>query len=146
MKLEDQVVSLELCKKLKELNVRQESYFYWCLPKENSNGGLPIYYTIADIQRLEKSFFYPQDKISSFTISELSEMLPSIIYGDSASESSYSLNIYKPNHYWHINYTSGHKLKFIYYSEKLADCIAGMVIILIQNNHVKLKMEKQNET
>lgn len=29
MKLEDQVVSLDLAKKLKELGVKQESYFYW---------------------------------------------------------------------------------------------------------------------
>ena len=29
MKLEDQVVSLELAKKLKELGVKQESLFYW---------------------------------------------------------------------------------------------------------------------
>jgi hypothetical protein len=29
MKIEDQVTSLELSKKLKKLGVRQESYFYW---------------------------------------------------------------------------------------------------------------------
>lgn len=29
MKLEDQVISLDLAKKLKELGVKQDSYFYW---------------------------------------------------------------------------------------------------------------------
>jgi hypothetical protein len=30
MPLENQVVSLELAKKLKELGMKQESLFYWC--------------------------------------------------------------------------------------------------------------------
>ena len=35
MKIESQVCSLELAKKLKELGVKQESLYYWC---ENSEG------------------------------------------------------------------------------------------------------------
>lgn len=64
MKLEDQVVSLDLAKRLKELDVKQESAFYWCgsdtdpslLDDWNSRGATPLY--------------------SAFTVAELGEILP----------------------------------------------------------------------
>jgi hypothetical protein len=79
MNIKDQCCSLELAKKLKNLGVRQESYFYWCLSKKEGNGGLPVFYQLADINRLEKSCFWPEDKISAFTSSELGDMLPCTI-------------------------------------------------------------------
>jgi len=35
--LEKQVVSLELARRLKELEVKQESYFYWSVDKHSGN-------------------------------------------------------------------------------------------------------------
>ena len=61
MKLEQQVVSLELAQKLKSLGVKQESAFYW-------HGGLQFPYLV---QRKNGS-----DTISAFTVAELGELLP----------------------------------------------------------------------
>lgn len=99
MRLEDQVTSLELSKKLKELGVKQESYFYWVYrparkkSKLNCLDGTKESYTIQDLtpkwhkkcqtngilkgaskeyMNWIKSFqFY-----SAFTVAELGEMLP----------------------------------------------------------------------
>jgi len=99
MRLKDQVTSLELSKKLKELGVKQESYFYWVYrparkkSKLNCLGGTKESYTIQDLtpkwhkkcqtngilkgaskeyMNWIKSFqFY-----SAFTVAELGEMLP----------------------------------------------------------------------
>jgi hypothetical protein len=63
MKLEEQVVSLELAKKLKEMGVKQESYFGW-----DEFGNLnDIYY----YDKYPGHYFF-----SAFTVAELGEMLP----------------------------------------------------------------------
>jgi hypothetical protein len=64
MKLESQVVSLELAKKLKELGVEQDSLFYWYL-SENAN------YDITENKyKNDYSFTW-----SAFTASELGEII-----------------------------------------------------------------------
>jgi hypothetical protein len=71
MKIEQQVVSLKLAKKLKELGVEQESIWWWC----KTGGGFsveetwsPFAYTYDAIK--------PQGSISAYTVAELGEMLP----------------------------------------------------------------------
>lgn len=65
MKLEDQVCSLELSKRLKELGVKQESIFWW--PGEN-----PDYHPVRALSKNEPSDYWS----SAFTVAELGEMLP----------------------------------------------------------------------
>lgn len=65
MKLEDQVCSLELAKRLKELGVKQVSYFYWI----RINGAIERYVVYVGRDQLEQ-------EISAFTVTELGEMLP----------------------------------------------------------------------
>lgn len=64
MQIEDQVVSLELAKKLKELGVNQDSLFWWCSPREN-------FYWVRYSPLKE----FPV-VCSAFTVAELGEMLP----------------------------------------------------------------------
>lgn len=67
MKLNEQIVSLELAKRLKELGVEQESLFMW-----NQQGDLE--YTDP------KTWVGYTTDTSAFTVAELGEMLPMIYF------------------------------------------------------------------
>jgi len=68
MKLEDQVCSLELAKKLKELGVEQESYFQWY--RERIGGS----YNCGQYSILETADTEPW--FAAYTVAELGEKLP----------------------------------------------------------------------
>lgn len=71
MTLEQQCVSLELAKRLKELGVKQESYFFYRLYKDNHNLGIKL-------ERFEDRLrLITDESYSAFTVAELGEMLPS---------------------------------------------------------------------
>ncbi len=64
MKLEEQVCNLELSKRLKELGVKQESLFWWCIePEAFKNRD----WYIGDTN---------DRKFSAFTVAELGDLLP----------------------------------------------------------------------
>lgn len=66
MTLEEQVCSLELAKKLKELGVKQESLCYWLIPDSGFER-----LVLAEALLAEGT-----DGYSAFTVAELGEMLP----------------------------------------------------------------------
>lgn len=73
MKLEDQVCSLDLAKKLKELGVKQESQFWWVHSSWVGAEGEPW--------ELGYQGDFPgagtqEEDYSAFTVAELGEMLP----------------------------------------------------------------------
>lgn len=71
MKLEDQVCSLELAQKLKELGVKQESLFIWSYyPHVDSYHPMPEFNQLNDGEEQNGL------NISAFTVAELGEMLP----------------------------------------------------------------------
>ena len=72
MNIEDQVVSLELAKKLKELGIDQESLWKWCI---HSNGVVGCY---AGISRKVQSLSEVKEEYSAFTVAELGEILTDI--------------------------------------------------------------------
>ena len=82
MKLENQVVSLDIAKKLKELRVKQESLFYWYknmgqvrlaykgdIRLSNESGKEVLYHSESH------SSYQMNDVCSAFTVAELGEML-----------------------------------------------------------------------
>ena len=69
MKLEDQVVSLELAKKLRDLGVKQESYFWWYEHGEPEWEGEIETFVGRQIEKASPLF-------AAFTTGELGEMLP----------------------------------------------------------------------
>lgn len=89
MKLENQVCSLELAKKLKELGVKQESLFYWMVNHQVSKddiayGSYDDWY-LEYIDEVPSSILSGENKerqnetYCAFTVAELGEMLPNYI-------------------------------------------------------------------
>lgn len=70
MKIEKQVCSLELAKKLKELGFTQSGYFYW----EIGLDGEPLLVRSYIANEGDKPRLF-----SAFTVAELGEMLPTVI-------------------------------------------------------------------
>ena len=70
MKLEQQVTSLKLSKRLKELGVKQDSLFSWVKPKDKD---VWVCWYYKELCRDEVKDW---DDISAFTVAELGEKLP----------------------------------------------------------------------
>jgi hypothetical protein len=75
MPLEKQVVSLELAKKLKELGVKQESAYGWLY----GNQGAELYSAERFVNSNEQ-WIHLVKKCNAYTVAELGEMLPKVIY------------------------------------------------------------------
>jgi hypothetical protein len=130
MKLENQVVSLELAKRLKELGVKQESLFWW------------VDYTDGYSEpawNLNSNHVGYKAHLSAYTVAELGEMLPGDIGRD------WWLDIWKSDDFWYVAYTEereggGHDFlsDFLASSPTEADARAKMLIYLIENNLITL--------
>lgn len=73
MQLEQQVCSLELAKRLKELGVSQESLFGW---NKTISGYVKLESSTHDRRQFENVFGSVIEYTSAFTVAELGEMLP----------------------------------------------------------------------
>jgi hypothetical protein len=85
MRIEQQVVSLELAKRLKELGVQQESLFYWVMTGEEREPFLASTEDFDVIDRATSVLYVGRDDsetwenqvcYSAFTVAELGELLP----------------------------------------------------------------------
>lgn len=125
MRIEDQVCSLELAKRLKELGVEQNSYFSYEWYSDNA-------YRLAN----------PHDRtdpmngatiIDAFTVSELGKMLPDAILFHNSK--CYIKSQKKDNEYKiYIDHLSR---LVIFFDENEADARAKMLIYLIENGLIK---------
>lgn len=143
MKLEDQVVSLELSKRLKELGVKQESYFRWCL--WNSPNGAVIWDTqtpeLATDLDVPTALDIWDKGIAAFTVAELGEMLPQILV---LKKKRYQLFISVAlDKQWFVvyaneeDYTDNAPIKFMMCHNE-ADARALMLIYLLENKLITL--------
>jgi len=128
MKLEQQVCSLELAKKLKELGVKQESLFYW------DNKVNPAY-EVGGTEIGKVSFSghikQSQDEIesgnryySAFTVAELGELLPEKVVFRNYQKRS--------NNAWRINFGD-----MEFGADTEANTKAKMVVYLLENNLIQ---------
>jgi len=132
MRLEDQVCSLELAKRLRELGVKQESLFWWVLVNPETNQW--------ELTAKENSkSFTSSHKISAFTVAELGEMLPWAFWKDSEE---YWLVVERLSNGWWIRYDKNDKK-----SKTIATAVdktetnarAKMLIYLLENKVTDLQ-------
>jgi hypothetical protein len=136
MKLKDQVISLDLAKKMKELGFKQESFFYW----EVYDG--PINTPELVTQTYPKTVQHNMDYFSAYTVVELGEMLKDvweIMAGADRHELTTTIDgSNKPYKLWYqseVGYREESELKGSYVeAETEANARADILIYLKENN------------
>jgi len=140
MNLESQVCSLEYAKRLKELNVKQESIIYWEKCPENKNEFILSFIEWHDKESGEWGdchLLENQEHYSAFTVSELMDLLPHrITTKENEPYSSYRLRIEKS--IWYKNIES---LNFVYiyivnyYCDTTSEVMDWTYVALTKNVH-----------
>lgn len=153
MTLEQQVCSLDLAKKLKELGVKQESAFWWTRPRDINDITALLEPSDTPTDWLEK---FPLDKWSAFTVAELGEMLPNVVGEDSKGlwiqmRKSNGLGNFKGGHC--VEYTNANieATQAVIPHPKVwdnteADARAKMLVYLIENNLIPASVEAETNS
>lgn len=132
MKLEEQLCSLDLAKRLKKLGVKQESTFWY---EQDKEAGRNVW--SKDWRLAFNNYSKPYDDkhiCSAFSVAELGDMLPIKIATGHRGISSDLLGITKGT------WENGDRWQVMYYDEKFfnapteADARARMLIYLLKNN------------
>lgn len=116
MKLENQVCNLELAKKLKELGVKHENYFWWT---GDSESGFVV------VGPYDKRTYRGAENHPAFTVAELGECLPTKV-----GEKRLRIWFVKNPRQYCVAYVDLEK----FIADTEADARAKMVIYLIENN------------
>jgi len=138
MKLENQVCSLELANKLKELGVPQTSLYFWVQQK----GQNPAVISRSKAKRI---LSWHKQIVSAFTSAELGEMLPYTIVAVASGEESkdtWYLAVNKAREWWNVEYSNLLNDIYTQASEDTeADARAKMLIYLLENNLITSNKE-----
>ena len=140
MKLENQVCSLELAKKLKELGVSQESLWMWVKWEFWEKSRI----ILSD---LEKSFNTAclsgkrEDSYAAFTVAELGELLPYDFSTHKCIGHPPAWECSNDELEWHSNPKKGIYREAMH-SKTEADTRAKMLIYLIENKLINVNTEK----
>jgi hypothetical protein len=126
MKLEQQVCSLDLAKRLKELGVKQDGQFAYWLKNDNK---LSIFFGMS-LYAIEGSDFssLPNDDdwVSAFTVAELGQAIVKL--------GTFELPVYFDGHGWHTPYAKFEEMD----SDTEADARAKMLCYLLENGLIRL--------
>ena len=123
MELKDEVCSLELGQKLKELGVKQKSLFYWCKIRNKNKWELRPEIRVFGVE-IFRNKYYDLPEISAFTVAELGEML---IDGRSGNE--------MPRGFWCSHKNDDGEQQW---AKTEANARAKMLIHLIENNFISI--------
>ena len=131
MKLEDQCISLELAKRLKELGVKQESIFVHL----DCGVGKDIWLYSQAVH-----CYKPHEMTSAFTAGELGEMLPFRIF---YNERWHGIEMVKGSCEYLITYRFGLSQypRLVIFDKTESNARALMLIHLIEQGLVKVKDE-----
>lgn len=131
MKLELQVVSLELAKRLKELGVKQESLYCWAFPLYSQRCRLHWHEKLTVRE-------WGGATISAFTVAELGEMLPLLIDVDGTLTSWEGSKSGDGSWETWLEDGKGNMIASKFVCETEADARAKMLIYLLENKLVTL--------
>lgn len=126
MNIEQQVVSIDLARRLEELGVKQDSYFYWTICDDCTKATGVEEATLQDGKNHGNNY-------SAFTVAELGEILPKEI---SYEGFAHYLVCETSGTGWHIYYRQHEDNKFIpacRTDEEETNARAKMLIYLIEN-------------
>lgn len=141
MQIEKQVISLQTAKQLKELGVKRESLFYWCVPKWDETG------TNGVIRDASQAKLYGTDftptTYPAYSVAELGEMLPMWISHNDLYWYPEILPTYSEGgtsndeRYFRVcyySYPSSKKEMCLVNEDDLAEALAKLLIKLLENN------------
>lgn len=134
MTLEKQVCSLELAQKLKNLGVKQESYFSWVISQDKEK---------REIVQLRKTdigiYNNPLYKMyHAYSVAELGEMLPDRVkFDDGTRLLSWLVYEKMGDVHWIKYYRHGAETAHVEHASTEADARAKMLIYLLENNLLK---------
>lgn len=138
MTLEQQVTSLEISKRLKELRVKQEGIFFWVI----CNGKKEPFLASDDLIEWRETEFSDDFEYvaTAFTVAEIGEMLPDRLY-DKKEDQWFFLRIGKlydsEDHYegWTVEYRSGTNYLVFLREQEITEANARgkMLIYLLEN-------------
>jgi hypothetical protein len=147
MNLLEQVVSLELAKELKKLEVKQDSMFYWIQCGEYINDWSEAFLeTKEDVNKYEMN---ADGQCSAYTVAELGEMLPGEIREivGKVPVDPYFLDCGKVDyeHSYYVRYTRHATGDVIYImrGRKEADVRAEMLIRLIKERVINVREKRE---
>lgn len=139
MELEQQVCSLDLAKRLKELGVKQESVCYWSERYQLSERHLKntgVRFTSnPDFSGTSYSYHHEQDICSAFTVAELGAMLPKDIQVGKILLRHYTRKAIVGEQ-WAVGYqnaTTGNEHGLMQFADTEADARAKMLCYLLEN-------------
>lgn len=130
MNLSDQVCSLKLAKRLKELNVKQESSFCYQDIKNESPSVWPRRFNLDE-------FAHPSEdeRVAAYTATELGEMLPPNF--PPWTYWTMKINTSSDSSLWQADILFANKSVQIFTSENEADLRAQMIIFFIEKGIIK---------
>lgn len=143
MKLEQQVVSLELAKKLKELGVKQESLFWWYRRGHYFFQTEEIQPSESELTDEKPPYSFPYEVVASaFTVAELGEMLPQ--RAEIETFKSYVFGTKELRWRVVLTFKDGEEIEMpMDLSDTEADARAKMLIHLIENNLINQKIVEE---
>jgi hypothetical protein len=131
MKLDNQVVSLDLAKRLKELGVKQESLCYWYFDEDDKEYEV----LVAFAHRTPDDWHNPEPIFSAFTVAELGEMLPLFV----GSFAQFHIVFNRDHHGWIVNYCDPKgEIEYEETADTEADARVKMLIYLLENKLIQL--------
>lgn len=137
MRLEDQVANLELSKRLDELGVKIDSYFYWYKNPNSNEFKIFHHHRFELVQGSENYEFYP-----AYTVAELGIIIPHILQSKNTTQSDSHFETFKnENNQWIVTYVLKHSMPPVIaiLGDTEANARAKMLIWLIENGYVKVE-------